>query len=617
MATTGHAVEILLNGVRDTAGAVVASGKARFYQPGTLVAQTVYSDSACTTGITQPLTLNAAGQYLYCYTLEPVRMIVKDSADSATVLDVPVANLVRHDSVYITHPSINGGAETTLESFLTTATTTLGTDFQYKESATATARNYSAWLGETHVSVKDFGAVGDGATDDTTAIQNAIDRTKVRGGGWVYFPLGTYKITSALAIGATSSYIGVKICGAGRGIAVIKNFSTTGNAITVNVGSAVDAKCVIRDISITADTTSSGAGIAVTNGERVAIQQVSIALHRTGVSAGSAGGTSIEDIVIESTDDNAAAAGIVVGTDGRVRDCEVVSGTTNGTGVTLGADARAEDCYVSKFATGVLQSGARSTCRGMTVRNATTGVSITGTGGATFRDGYVTTGTTGASLTGANAAITGSKVIAFTTGVSLGAASTVARDNVVTTCTTGISVGAFASCSAILNSLSSNTTDISVNASATLLQEFGNTYSTITDTTLVANNFTYGRGLNFGGRVTKATDTTTTCSFTPTPQTCQIYVCEATNAGALVSQTINATATTGLVDGQLFCVVLQRNSGGASAVPTWNAQYITTGSTVGGPNGYAMNWFYWRSATSKWVEIWSTISANGLGTLPF
>lgn len=48
---------------------------------------------------------------------------------------------------------------------------------------------------EEFVSVKDFGAVGDGLTDDTAAIQAAIDS-----GGTIVFPVGTYKITSALTI---------------------------------------------------------------------------------------------------------------------------------------------------------------------------------------------------------------------------------------------------------------------------------------------------------------------------------------------------------------------------------------------------------------------------------
>lgn len=47
------------------------------------------------------------------------------------------------------------------------------------------------------VNVKDFGAVGDGLTDDTTAIQTAIDSIK-NTGGTVFFPFGTYKITTGL-----------------------------------------------------------------------------------------------------------------------------------------------------------------------------------------------------------------------------------------------------------------------------------------------------------------------------------------------------------------------------------------------------------------------------------
>lgn len=49
-----------------------------------------------------------------------------------------------------------------------------------------------------HVSVKDFGAVGDGLTDDTAAIQAAINECVARGGGQVYFDAGVYLITSGL-----------------------------------------------------------------------------------------------------------------------------------------------------------------------------------------------------------------------------------------------------------------------------------------------------------------------------------------------------------------------------------------------------------------------------------
>jgi hypothetical protein len=48
---------------------------------------------------------------------------------------------------------------------------------------------------EGRVSVKDFGAVGDGTTDDTTAIQKALDT-----GREVVFPEGTFRITNELII---------------------------------------------------------------------------------------------------------------------------------------------------------------------------------------------------------------------------------------------------------------------------------------------------------------------------------------------------------------------------------------------------------------------------------
>jgi hypothetical protein len=63
----------------------------------------------------------------------------------------------------------------------------------------AVATNVQAKLRET-VSVKDFGAVGDGVADDTVAIQAAIDYVEGNGGGSIYLPSGVYKLNSGLTI---------------------------------------------------------------------------------------------------------------------------------------------------------------------------------------------------------------------------------------------------------------------------------------------------------------------------------------------------------------------------------------------------------------------------------
>lgn len=51
------------------------------------------------------------------------------------------------------------------------------------------------------LNVKDYGAAGNGTTDDTGAINSALSAATSADGGVVYFPAGTYLISSAL-IGA-------------------------------------------------------------------------------------------------------------------------------------------------------------------------------------------------------------------------------------------------------------------------------------------------------------------------------------------------------------------------------------------------------------------------------
>jgi len=51
---------------------------------------------------------------------------------------------------------------------------------------------------------RDFGAVGDGVTDDTAAIQSALDAAAAAGGGVVLLPAGTYSVTSLTVLDKTT-----------------------------------------------------------------------------------------------------------------------------------------------------------------------------------------------------------------------------------------------------------------------------------------------------------------------------------------------------------------------------------------------------------------------------
>ena len=87
----------------------------------------------------------------------------------------------------------------------------------------ATATTVQAKLRET-VSVKDFGAVGDGVADDTAAIQAAIDFVAADGGGGLMFGSQTYKISAPLIIGGKVNLVG---SGAGRVFQPIQAAATT------------------------------------------------------------------------------------------------------------------------------------------------------------------------------------------------------------------------------------------------------------------------------------------------------------------------------------------------------------------------------------------------------
>lgn len=85
--------------------------------------------------------------------------------------------------------------------------------------------DYAKYVAQPIYNVKGFGAKGDGVTDDTAAIQAAINATSK--GGIVFLPPGTYLISSTLVIGdgtttAVSTINGVKLIGSGIKATTIK-----------------------------------------------------------------------------------------------------------------------------------------------------------------------------------------------------------------------------------------------------------------------------------------------------------------------------------------------------------------------------------------------------------
>lgn len=110
--------------------------------------------------------------------------------------------------------------------------------------------------------VKAFGAVGNGTSDDTAAINSAIAAVAAQTrGGCVYFPTGLYLISSAL----TTLPNNCALRGADRGSTVLLVASTflTGDIITCPAGGD---GITIADIALFSSTTrTSGAGIN-TNG---------------------------------------------------------------------------------------------------------------------------------------------------------------------------------------------------------------------------------------------------------------------------------------------------------------------------------------------------------------
>jgi hypothetical protein len=129
------------------------------------------------------------------------------------------------------------------------------------------------------LNVKTYGAVGNGSTDDTAAIQAAIDALP-SAGGYVFVPAGTYVISSPLELGE-----GVGIMGAGPGSILRVASGALGiDVIKIGDGGSTVSFASVRDLKISSDgQKTGGGGIVLNKAYRVWIERVALEFQYEGV----------------------------------------------------------------------------------------------------------------------------------------------------------------------------------------------------------------------------------------------------------------------------------------------------------------------------------------------
>jgi len=190
----------------DNNGAILSGGKLYSYAAGTTTPQTTYTSASGSTAHTNPIILNSAGRVATGEIWLTENVAYKFSLyTSANVL------IATYDDI----PSINDSIAVNAfaSNLANTSDPALGdalVGFRQSNSSGnlvgSVGRTVHQKLQEI-VSVKDFGAVGDGVTDDTTAIQTAFNSLNSAGGGTAYLPAGTYKVTQ-IALRPTVNVLG-------------------------------------------------------------------------------------------------------------------------------------------------------------------------------------------------------------------------------------------------------------------------------------------------------------------------------------------------------------------------------------------------------------------------
>lgn len=166
-----------------SSGDFLVGGKLYTYEAGTTTPLTTYTDSTGVTANTNPIILDSRGEANVWLGSSPYKFKLTTSTDTEIWT---VDNITSIDAFIAT---LAGATGSSLVGYTPSGTGAVTTTVQAKLRQT--------------FSVKDFGATGDGTTDDTTAFQNALTAAA---GKSLYVPAGTYLCTGLTIYSGTNMY---------------------------------------------------------------------------------------------------------------------------------------------------------------------------------------------------------------------------------------------------------------------------------------------------------------------------------------------------------------------------------------------------------------------------
>lgn len=272
-----HLITPLISGV---AGA--ENGTVHFYRRGAAGTYVTYYTSFEGDGGTTPtgaVTLDSNGGGTF-YVNEETLCVVNDS-DGVTVrsfvagVGAPSVEVISQSFTGTDYASAQTGVSkpVTLADILDLWKTNAGaTDWKVPIGGVPTTlSNAFATVGAAFINVKAalYGAVGDGAANDTAAVQAALDAASALGGGTVFFPAGSYRTTAALTVAAN-----VSLLGAGPAVSILKIAHATANLLTLAL--AITSLSSIEGLRLTCAQSSTGTLVNAALGRKLRIHNCSI-----------------------------------------------------------------------------------------------------------------------------------------------------------------------------------------------------------------------------------------------------------------------------------------------------------------------------------------------------